>query len=371
MQDAQAQALIDELYEAVGDATALKLALGRLRELFGAQQALIQTSVLRGNQLGVNFAADGVSELSLLEYHMHFESEDVWTRSALERGLIFEGSVARGAELVPIEQLHRTRFWRDFLQRHGVVDMLSGVLEMSAQSGLPPTVITLHRTGNQPLFDAQDEERMRRLLPSLRRALLLQRRLMPRLVVGRTMQELFDQMAVPMGLVDVRAQPLESNRAAEAALAAAEFCRLSGDGGLQWRTEPEGWTSVAGDLERLRVLPGLERLLVSESGAACVACLLAARGSFRPLLHDDPVFALFSLRPLEPQRDAELLRQRFGLSPTELRVALQLMQGLDAEAVAALLQVKLTTVRTHIAALLDKTAADHQLQMLARLQGLA
>jgi len=259
----------------------------------------------------------------------------------------------------------------DHLAPQQVVDRLSGIVEMPAQPGVAPTVTNLHRTGDQPLFDARHEEGLRRLMPHLRRVLLLQRRLTPQLALSRPMQELAELMDIPMGFVDAAGRLCGANRAAQAALAQGAFWRADAAGALQWRPDGRGWRSLALDLDALHMQHGVAHLLVAEDGRACVGHLLAAHGPVPPRDAQDPILAWVSLRAIEPERDADLLRRRYGLTAAEWQVALQLGQGLDAEAIAHRVGVRLSTVRTHIAQLLAKTHSDRQVLMLARLRGLA
>lgn len=64
------------------------------------------------------------------------------------------------------------------------------------------------------------------------------------------------------------------------------------------------------------------------------------------------------------QLDAELLRQMFGLTPAEARVALLLAQGFGSDDIAARLEVQSNTVRGHIKQLLAKTHTHRQAQLV-------
>lgn len=65
-----------------------------------------------------------------------------------------------------------------------------------------------------------------------------------------------------------------------------------------------------------------------------------------------------------PQLDTQLLRQMFGLTSAELRVALLLAQGLSCEDIAGRLHVQSNTVRGHVKQLLAKTHARRQAQLV-------
>lgn len=363
--------LIDRLYAEVGSRQALPRLVSEVCKAIGAEQGLIQTSAASNDHRGVNLVAHGVPLQSLVEYHVHFEHEDAWTRAAVERRLLFEGSVARGAELVPPDVLRTTRFWREFLVRHQVVDMISGVLEAPTSMSTPPTVVTFHRTGGRALFSRDDEGLLRALMPHIRRVLRLQRRLAPHLALGVTLKEVLESLDEPLALVDAQGRPVSLNHAATASLERAAFWRIGASNTLQWRLAEQAWHDLRPQLDLLRVLPSTEQLLVAEQGGSCVVSLLAVRGNLRALDSSASAYACVSLRSVSMERDETLVRQRFHLTATEWGVALSLWRGMDAETIAEVRELKPSTVRTHIASLLAKTQADRQMLMLARLEGRA
>ena len=59
-----------------------------------------------------------------------------------------------------------------------------------------------------------------------------------------------------------------------------------------------------------------------------------------------------------------MIRQLFGLSPAETRVAQRLMMGDSPEQAAAFLEVKIATARWHLAALYRKTGTSRQAQLV-------
>lgn len=65
-----------------------------------------------------------------------------------------------------------------------------------------------------------------------------------------------------------------------------------------------------------------------------------------------------------PQLDTGLLRQMFGLTSAEVRVALLLAQGLSCEDMAHRLHVQSNTVRGHVKQLLAKTHTRRQAQLV-------
>jgi DNA-binding CsgD family transcriptional regulator len=67
----------------------------------------------------------------------------------------------------------------------------------------------------------------------------------------------------------------------------------------------------------------------------------------------------------------ELVQSLFDLTPAEARVARQLAAGQTVEAIATVSGVSLTTVRTHVRGVLEKTGCHRQGEVVALLSGIA
>jgi DNA-binding CsgD family transcriptional regulator len=69
----------------------------------------------------------------------------------------------------------------------------------------------------------------------------------------------------------------------------------------------------------------------------------------------------------QPPIDAELLRRVYRLSPAEIRVVRELMQGQSVETIAEVLAISIYTVRTHLRNLFAKTGTNRQGELIARI----
>jgi DNA-binding CsgD family transcriptional regulator len=69
----------------------------------------------------------------------------------------------------------------------------------------------------------------------------------------------------------------------------------------------------------------------------------------------------------QPDINGELLRRVYGLSPAEIRVVRELMQGHSAETIAEMLSISVYTVRTHLKNLFAKTGTKRQGELIARI----
>ena len=69
----------------------------------------------------------------------------------------------------------------------------------------------------------------------------------------------------------------------------------------------------------------------------------------------------------QPHVDGDLLRRVYRLSPAEIRVVRELMQGQSVEAIAEVLSISIYTVRTHLKNLFAKTGTNRQGELIARI----
>ena len=94
----------------------------------------------------------------------------------------------------------------------------------------------------------------------------------------------------------------------------------------------------------------------------------------RPLGHSsrDAVAALFVTNPAAPiaPTPMQAFVKRFGLTPSETRVLMALMEGKSPGAIAATQGVSMPTIRTHLSRLYDKTGTGSQAGVVRMVAGL-
>ena len=78
------------------------------------------------------------------------------------------------------------------------------------------------------------------------------------------------------------------------------------------------------------------------------------------------------MTPVTPPQapPVELVQSLFDLTPTEARVARSLAAGKTVENIASDSSVSLSTVRTHIRGVLEKTGCNRQAEVIALLSGI-
>ena len=223
---------MDGLFDAVGAEQQLARALGAFRPFVDARGVAFITIPDVRHPATSHTGSVGVDERSLVEYHTHFNVHDEWVLAANRRPDYRLGATYRGSELVPRQRLRQSYFWKSFLTRYGITDILTALVEAPHREG-PASFITFHRHQGQRPFSAADSQVLRLLAPPLRQALRLHRRLAPALAVGATLREMVQRLDLPVLFVAADATLADCNPAATAALTDAASCLRSAGRKLQ------------------------------------------------------------------------------------------------------------------------------------------
>lgn len=360
-------AAIDRLYDAVGREQRLAQALGDFRPFFAAQAASFFTVADPARPGASHTGAVGLAGQLLVEYHAHYSAHDEWVKSAIARSDFGTGAVYRGqADLMPLDSILQTYFGREFMSRNCVADVLSGVVETLASDGALSWV-TFFRHNGEPPFTAADAARMAQLVTHMRQVLRLHRRLAPQIAVGATLREIVEQMEQPVLFVAGDGRLVDANPAARTALAQPAGW-LAEHGGTVTVRQAQRWQALSS------WLPALQRQGRPDASSLTLDLLDAAGGSatlevvpIQAALADTvarhPAAAICTLKPGVRDR-AQALRNVYGLTAAEARVAQQLADGRTLAEIAAATEVSLSTVRTQLAAVRGKLGVRRQAEVV-------
>jgi DNA-binding CsgD family transcriptional regulator len=266
-----------------------------------------------------------------------------------------------------------SRFYEEWLRPQGLQHVLGGIVHRTPKH---VTGLGVIRPPDIPFEDA-DLDLLHGLAPHLQRAIHLQEMLTTADLVMRAASQALDALRLGALLVDEHASVLASNRRAEALLAE--------DGGLRCE-DRQLIAPTRQDTEALRrLVDGATREPAGKESAAG-GMLAISRGD-----DTDPLMTVVSpLKPAETpapwsERSAAIvlmsdpeelprlpeagLRRLYGLTPAEARVAARLAQGERLEAIAEALDVRLSTVRSQLQAILAKTGTQRQSELVRLLLG--
>ena len=281
--------------------------------------------------------------------------------------------VVSATDLVPYEEFRRGRFYREWARPHGWVDVASAVIEKSATSC---TFLSVVRHEANGLVDDEMRRRMALLIPHVRRALLIGQTIHRKQTEAVCFSDVLDGLSAGMILVDANGRIVHTNNAGNAILDAGDFLR-----------------SVCGRLvaSDLAINAALREILVAANagdaalGVKGIALPLSAHDGERYVAHVLPltsgarreaglaynaVAALFIRKAsLEPFSPPEVIGEMYKLTPTELRVLLAIVDIGGVPEVAAALGVAVTTVKTHLSRLFEKTGVARQADLVKLVAG--
>jgi len=214
----------------------------------------------------------------------------------------------------------------------------------------------------------------RTLLPHLRRALALRRRLDASELAGRTLADGLDRLAVGACVLDRRGLPLLVNRSARAVFDAGDGLRVTAHGlvpscaadGPGLRAAIRAALDPAGaDLARASLLvrrPGGRRPYVVSVSP------LAAPADVRETSPRDPAVVLLIADPEgSAQATADDLVRLFGMTPAEARVSVLLLQGRSVAEIQDALDITNNTARSHLKRIFAKTRTRGQADLIRTL----
>ncbi len=279
------------------------------------------------------------------------------------------------ADLMSQAEFLETRFYREWVQPQGLVDFVSAVLDKSATSAAMFGVFRSERDG---VVDDEARRRMRLIVPHIRRAVLIGRMFDLKAAEAATFADTLDGLSVGMCLVDAGGRIVHANAAGYAIIGSGDVLRSVG-GRL-----------VAHDPQVDKTLR--EIFAAADQGDAAlgtmgIAVPLIGKDDERYVAHVLPLTsgarrragrtytaaaALFVRKAALVVPSAfEVIGKTFKLTPTELRVLLAIVEVGAVPEVAAALGVAVTTVKTHLGRLFEKTGATRQADLVKLVAGYA
>jgi DNA-binding CsgD family transcriptional regulator/PAS domain-containing protein len=267
---------------------------------------------------------------------------------------------------MPKEDLVRTEYYNGFMRP---LDVHSSMTVRLAARGLDAAFINIGRPERRGAFDAQDLERAHRLHPHLIHAFALGEKVSGLQSLFSALSQTLDHCAYGLFLVDGDGRVAHANAAAERLTGAGRGLQIAG-GRLSADNQEEArrlhrLIAEASPLHEPRA--GGSMAVTSADGRAPLSILVApTRAQQLSMFHAGPCVMVCVTDP-----DAgvvvpvEQLRDLFGFTPGEARVALALLEGYSPREAARVLGLSFFTVRGHLARIFDKTGVKRQSALVA------
>ena len=281
-----------------------------------------------------------------------------------------------GEALISEQEFLRTPFYNEFLRRFDVCYHCGGTVLMEPSA---VAVLTINRPRRGPPFGEQELSKLRPLMPHLRRALQLQQHFSAIEGQGRALLRGFDALPTGFVLVDPHGKIVLMNRCAEAIVGQNDGLSATAQGLRAARP----WQS-----EKLRqLIVGAARTGAGKGTSAGGAISISRPSLQRPYSvlvlplrltvnvfegAQVPAAAIFVSDPdARREPDQAVLRQLFGFTAAECRLATALLQGGTLQESAELLGISRNTAHAQLRAVFDKTCTHRQVELIRVLGGSA
>jgi DNA-binding CsgD family transcriptional regulator len=338
-------------------------------------------------QNGGYFFLHGIKQEQVDLYVNKYYDEDVWTKSAVEKNLVFEGNVILGEELVSRELLLESKIYKECLSHDSNMAQLmtSLVFGMDSTNSMP-AACSFFRGLHHPTFGEEDRTRMRLVLPHLSRSLGVMQRLQSAELTVATSLAALDRLPSGVLLLNGSSAVAFANRSAQRMLEDGDGLRLrkltnaAGLGNLMAENAIASKMisdAISATLNRDPfATPHFSKCVTvpRPSGLANYTLQLSALGDHNEFTTDSSAFAaiIFMADGAQVLKiDQALLQSSYGLTPAEARVAVTLMECSSAQEVADTLGTSHHTVRTQIKHVYAKLGVDTRARFVKLMLGLA
>lgn len=368
---------LDELIGALYDAALAEDGWGgvvrRIAVAMDANTALLQVfdSASNCTQIVDSF---GLQQADVRAYETHYHALDLWKFTI--HGALPPMRARALSAMVPEKVWQRSEIWNDWVRPNiGAYFAMAVSMPIGTErSG----ILGVHRMQHMQDFTGRDEAKLERLVPHLRRALMMSQALGDATRTARCALAGLDALVVGVVLVDAQCRLLHANAAAEAMLGRHDGLLRDGSGRIATARSAEtkhlqklvaeaapqavGKPSSAGGAVAVTRTPPRCRL------TATVAPLPPER---IPLAVRRPMAIIFVYDPeTRVPPSIEILIGVYGLTHSEARLVAALSTGATLARAARQQHISLNTARWHLKHVFQKTGVGHQAQLVALIASL-
>jgi DNA-binding CsgD family transcriptional regulator/PAS domain-containing protein len=356
--------LVGRIYEAALDCSLWPDVLTRLAHAFHGQTAcLFQHDVATGATS--RLASVNLSPRLFADYESYYWAKDIWSPNPRRHAV---GTAYASHDVIPDRVLLRSEFYNDLLKPHRLFYAIGGLPLVEDNRVF---VLGMHRPKASTQYGPAQVRDLQRLMPHLARALQIQHRVEQTAAERDGLLEIADCLHHGMVVYDARGRILRVNRVG------GEICRQAD--GLTISKEVLTAASPA-ETSRLGQLvydcvhtangngqaSGGPLLITRPSGRRSYALLVTPlRAGRKGLEERRPAAVVFLSDPDQsPETPAGALARLYGLTRAEARVVHALASGQRIEDIAEQSQRSLSTVRTQLKQVFQKTGVRRQAELV-------
>ena len=343
--------LLRQAYEAVGEPSLWGGMLGQWAQALDADSGLLFSPGDQFNSLPMH--GHQYDFETARAYGEYYHQHDVWTHSGRDRGLFEAGLVGCGEMLAPQDKLRRSLFYNDFLRPMGQEWLLCTVLFKGHNPlAVPETVLSFYRGPRRRAFGRGAMAALQKAVPHLQRCLTLHQELLRARADRSLLESGLDQIGVGVLLLGEDGRVQFANRRAEALLRAPQG-------------QHPAWFSTLQQLDRQARRGHHTGQRLATAHGSLYAMTTPNHRAMGGSPHSPGTGAVIWL--IDTQRDGgslALAARLFGLTPAEQRVLALLLEDQAPKQIAHALGIGVSTVRTQLSSLLQKTGTRRQQDLL-------
>ena len=364
-------ALIARIYDAAIDPASWPDVLCDTTAYLGAQSSAIYAKNISGTQFEI-FQMDGkMDEKYGILYFETYSRLDPATAGHLYAEL--EQPIST-EDILDLDEFRESRFYKEWAAPQGLVDFLSAPIEKRGQWA---AMFGAFRTDRQGMVDEPMRQRMRHVVPHIRRAVLIGKVIEEGSRQAASFSEALDGLAAGMILVDGHGRIVHLNAAADRLVTEGDAILIR-DGRLV-ATQKAASAALAESFAAAASgtgigVRGISVPIETRTGEHFVAHVLPLTTGARSEAgaHYAATAAVF-VHPttLHVPAAPELMARAFGLTLSELRVLLTITQVGGVGETADALGIGEATVKTHLHRIFSKTGTSRQADLVKLIAGFA
>ena len=296
----------------------------------------------------------------------YWHHKDLWVERSVALGL---GRIGTSQDLIADAEYERTGFYQEWNRRLDIYHMVGAVFPIDRNT---MGVLGIHRPKRAGAYAQEDRRRVARFLPHLNRALRLRQRLEQTAIAQTASLDALERLDTAVFVLDGECRVLHSNRLGSQLV--HDTTEVKVRAGRVRLSDPELDSQLLRRVrEAIRTAAGVPQTPGSvfaepRVGRLPITVLVTPlRATWSRRGAASPAALVFMRDPEHAAPAQHLLRELFGLTPTEAAIAAVLAQGQGLEQIAAQFNIGLGTVRSHVKTILAKTGTHRQAQLVALL----
>jgi DNA-binding CsgD family transcriptional regulator len=365
-------ALVAAIYDAAIAPATWSTVLRATAAYVGGWSATLYAKSISGMAGGVYHDDGAMGEDDKRRYFEHYARLDPATAGHLYADL--EQPVST-TDILDYDEFLESRFYREWAEPLQIVDFLSAPIE---KSGSWAAMFGVFRGAGDGLVDDAMRQRMRLVVPHVRRSVLIGKVIEDGNHAAASFGDALDGLAAGLFFVDATGRIVHANAAGEALLDDARA--VTARSGKLFAVDRRAADVLAETFAAAQSgdaglgLRGISVPIPTDDGTHYVAHVLpltsgARRGTGARYAATAAVFV--HRATLHTPAAPEVIAKTFGLTLSELRVLLTIVQAGGVAETAATLGIAEATVKTHLHRVFAKTGAARQADLVRLIAGFA